>query len=625
MAPKFKFQWPKFSPSKAVPWGRGRERIARNARSRARNIAQNYFLAFIFIIVFPVFILNLVFNNFYVNTLLKNASERTLQTLEQIAIGIESETRRASLMAATAANDDELIELATSWNRSVDSNLKYTFSARIDAKLNFLFNYSNDIHSVIFIFKDQQKYYCYKNLPVFMPLALTKVDGYQQALENSGKVVLTGSLENFFPNLNNRYLYSAWIKPVIASYRNDVELIYFAFRTKVIDNLYSGLTNPIGDILITDAGGRIIGPHYQSLPDKDYGKLNYIRGLSSTKNHSFTVTINQQKMFVSSFPMRKPPWKIINFINYRAITNDVERVWRFLTIAFGLLILLFLGFTLVFFRKIILPLRSLSHQMQLVEQGDFHAQIAVKGNDEIAQLGQSFNKMVAEINKLVLERDLKERARSQAELETLKSQINPHFIANTLNSIRLMAMIAKVDSIKKMTEAFMKLLTATLGKDATMITVAEELENLQNYVYIMKVRYGAKFEVEFHIDEAIRQYHLLKLVLQPIVENAILHGVSELEDRKGLIQITGARTENNLLFTVTDNGTGMSPELIRKMLSEDYQNPKGFNSMGINNVDRRIKLHHGAGYGLEITSAPGQGATVKIHLPLILEDKDVKT
>jgi sensor histidine kinase YesM len=403
----------------------------------------------------------------------------------------------------------------------------------------------------------------------------------------------------------------------------DGGLIYFAFRTKVIDNLYSGLTNPIGEIFITDAGDRIIGPHNQSLLDKDYGELNYLHDLSSGKNHSFTAMINHQKMFITSYTMRKPPWKIINFINYRSITNDVERIWRFLIIAFGLLILLFLGFTLLFFRQIILPLKSLSHQMQLVEQGNFHAQLAVKGNDEIAQLGESFNKMVAEINKLILERDLKERARSQAELEALKSQINPHFIANTLNSIRLMAMIAKVDSIKKMTEAFMKLLTATLGKDATMITVAEELENLQNYVYIMKVRYGAKFEVVFHIDEAVYQYHLLKLILQPIVENAILHGVSELEDRQGIIQIAGARLENELLFEVTDNGAGMPPEKFQMMLKEDYRNPKGFNSMGLNNVDRRIKLNHGNQYGLELTSAPGQGATVKIRLPLIKEESNV--
>ncbi|HEX3047145.1 MAG TPA: histidine kinase [Bacillota bacterium] len=612
MEPKFKIQWLKFFPIKSF------------SRRRGRNIAQNYFLAFIFIIVFPVFILNLVLNNFYVNTLLKNASERTLQTLEQISIGIESETRRASLLAATVANDDELIELATRWNRATNSNLKYTISARIDAKLNFLFSYTNDIHSVIFIFKNQQNYYCFKNLPIFMPLALTKFDGYQQAQKNSGKVVLTGSLENFFPNLNNRYLYSAWIKPVITSYRNDVGMIYFAFRTKVIDNLYSGLTNPIGEIFITDAGDRIIGPHNQSLLDKDYRELNYLRHLSSNKNHSFTAIINHQKVFITSYTMRKPPWKIINFINYRAITNDVERIWRFLIIAFGLLILLFLGFTLLFFREIILPLNHLNHQMQLVEQGNFHAQIAVKGNDEIAHLGESFNKMVAEINKLILERDLKERARGQAELEALKSQINPHFIANTLNSIRLMAMIAKVDSIKKMTEAFMKLLTATLGKDATMITVAEELENMQNYVYIMKVRYGAKFEVVFNIDEAVYQYHLLKLVLQPIVENAILHGVSELEDRQGIIGITGSRFENELLFEVTDNGVGIPPEQFQKMLREDYRNPKGFNSMGLNNVDRRIKLNHGNQYGLEITSAPGQGATVKIRLPLILEDQGLK-
>jgi hypothetical protein len=200
---KLSFNWAKMLTSMGI---RIRDLFFGIPRSK---IARNYLIAFILIIVLPSFILNILMNRFYEKSLLKNASERTFQALEQISTGIETETGRASVLAETVAGDKELLQLVNQWNRAAGAIVKQSIADRIDARLSRLYNYSDDVYSLIFIFQNERNYYCYKNSPIFMPLALIRFDGYHQAAQNPGKVVLTGSLENFYPELNNRYVYSA--------------------------------------------------------------------------------------------------------------------------------------------------------------------------------------------------------------------------------------------------------------------------------------------------------------------------------------------------------------------------------------------------------------------------------
>ena len=182
----------------------------------------------------------------------------------------------------------------------------------------------------------------------------------------------------------------------------------------------------------------------------------------------------------------------------------------------------------------------------------------------------------------------------------------------------------------------MKLLSSSLGKDEATTAIAEEMENLRNYVHIMKVRYGDKFDVIFNIDQDLLNTGILKMILQPILENAILHGMSEKES-KGVIKVSDSLIRNDLIrndlirdgliqdgpirgdvvFEIYDNGVGISPDQVRELLKGDFRNPKGFSSIGIGNVESRIKLNYGNRYGLTIESVLGQYTRVKVTLPLI--------
>ncbi|MCG8500547.1 MAG: sensor histidine kinase [Firmicutes bacterium] len=586
-----------------------------------KSIVHKYLTAFIFIIVLPIFSINILLNAIYRDIILKNASDRILQALEQIAIGIENEGKRISLSAATVSNDDELLELLTQLNRTQDHSLKLDISKTVNAKLNYLFNHLNTVESVIFFFKDEG-FFDYKNAPNITDHKMRKMEWYRKAIRNKGKTNILGSLKSFTYNSQYTYTLSVAISPGISEYRNDVEMIYFAFRTNIFTKLYSGLRlNRIGEIMILDTQGRIMGANNATLLGKSIEEFSYEKKLSQSDYHSFIENIDNHKVFITSYTIPNTGWKLINLIDYTDLTRDAENVMKKAIAFFLLITILFFIFSTVFFKDIILPIKYLINKMKVVEKGNFDTYVEMKSHDEIYELGNSFNNMVRKIKNLIKEKNLKERERSKAEIEALQFQINPHFINNTLNSIRLMAMIAKVDSIKNMTEAFMKLLSDSLSKSNSLTTIEQELDNLKNYIYLMKVRYGDQFDVIFQVKEEIKTLHMLKLILQPLVENAILHGMQEMEE-KGIINVKGRLVHDRVVFEITDNGVGMTQEQINRLLSSDDMHEKSFNRIGIKNVDMRIKLNHGQQYGIGIESVRGKFTKVKIVLPIISEEDD---
>lgn len=149
-----------------------------------------------------------------------------------------------------------------------------------------------------------------------------------------------------------------------------------------------------------------------------------------------------------------------------------------------------------------------------------------------------------------------------------------------------------------------------------------EINVLQSYIHIMQIRTGKQFSVSFEADDQVKGYYLLKMLVQPIVENAILHGLSDMTNDEGRIKVTFARLNDDLLVEVEDNGVGIEEDRIQKLLNEDFQNRRGFTGMGIKNIDQRIKLNHGEEYGMTIESVVGQYTLFSLHLPIIREAAD---
>jgi two-component system sensor histidine kinase YesM len=265
--------------------------------------------------------------------------------------------------------------------------------------------------------------------------------------------------------------------------------------------------------------------------------------------------------------------------------------------------------------------------------------VPTAGIAELADLTMSFNRMMDQIRSLTLEKEERNRQRMKAEREALRFQINPHFVSNTLNSIRLLAGAAKADAIGDMTKALMRVLADSYAGSGPFTDLAHEMGNLESYIGIMKVRFGGSFDVEYRLEEGTRGCLVLKMILQPIVENGILHGISG-SGRRGAILLR-ARVEEapglgeptlpepgliacagrRLVLEVRDNGVGMDPARIADLFAHTLDSPGGEGSMhriGLANVMQRIRLNFGDPFGLSVESEPGQYTLVRFHLPVIV-------
>ncbi|WP_339190178.1 sensor histidine kinase [Paenibacillus sp. FSL R5-0490] len=273
--------------------------------------------------------------------------------------------------------------------------------------------------------------------------------------------------------------------------------------------------------------------------------------------------------------------------------------------------------------RITRPLIRLKHHMIRVEQGDFSQRVAHFSSDEFGQISRGFNRMMEEIHRLFNEVFLLGIQEREAELSALQSQMNPHFIYNTLESINMMAIRQKHAEVSDMVTALGKLLRYTIDKVDRMVPLGEELAFVQSYVRIQQVRYDGKLEIIYDIEEAITEYLIPKLVLQPLVENAVYHGI-EGQENGGVIWVSALKFDQELLISVRDNGKGMTQakidelnESISKQPSSQALRCHAGDSLGLNNIAQRLRLMYGEGGSLSIDGSLGQGLVVTISIQLL--------
>lgn len=378
-----------------------------------------------------------------------------------------------------------------------------------------------------------------------------------------------------------------------------------------------------GDFFIIDKDGAIISYKDKNLLDSFISNVAEGITTDSLKDNFITTRVYSRMYYIASRAINKGMWKIIAIIPTEQYEEDIIRLrsWTIFICAsccmFALLISLGLS------GSISMPLRKLSAMMEKVGKGDFNVSISYESKDEVGILSGHFNKMVVQVQKLIQEVYQEQYLKQKAELKSLRMQINPHFLYNTLESINWMARIKGVPEIGDMVKALGDLMRASISGD-DFIPVKDEISNIVNYLKIQKFRYGDRFEAYINIGANIEQLIMPKLILQPIVENAIVHGLEE-KYGNGRIEITGTLEDGQVIITITDSGVGMVEKKAADILSgpEDNSHKEmessndGHTHIGLINVDRRIKLYYGQQYGITIISSPGKGTSVKAVFPLL--------
>ncbi|MCR5667777.1 MAG: sensor histidine kinase [Lachnospiraceae bacterium] len=324
---------------------------------------------------------------------------------------------------------------------------------------------------------------------------------------------------------------------------------------------------------------------------------------------------------------------IQNYIYYEAQEMEEVRVavsasaFRDLRIMVALLILI-LGFNVILSRyvsnKVTDPILELCEANERFSQGDFSVRVEMNNRNELDQLGESFNTMVNEIDFLIQDIKREQKNKRKMELSLLQSQINPHFLYNTLDTILWLTDSGDKENAVKMLTSLSSFFRSTLSKGRENITVGEEIRHIQSYLEIQQFRYHDILEYEISVPEEMHHYHIMKLSLQPLVENALYHGIKN-KRGKGKISISGWMDGLDLLLFVRDNGIGMTEEELtnlREAVDGEGQQAKPVDSghgFGLRNVQQRLKLRYGEEYGIQIESTYQVGTVITVRIPRLVE------
>lgn len=370
---------------------------------------------------------------------------------------------------------------------------------------------------------------------------------------------------------------------------------------------------PDENIYIIDKAGNIVyDKNISNVSQKLEKSLFDI--VNGTDSGSKNVSINNLKHLIIFNSSESTGWKVINVIPENKLFESINQLKYLTIIITASLILLVSLFIILLSSQIVTPLKRLIIMMKLFEKGDFDIKIKFNNRNEIGQLSKSFNKMTSKIKRLVKTVYIDQITQKDLELQMLQNQINPHFIYNTIESIHMMAEINNDDETSLMARSFGKILRYGISKTQKIVSVKDEVENLNDYVQLQKIRFSNKFNIVINISEDIYQCKIIRLILQPLVENAINHGISSrLKD--GLICVEGWKDGPNLIFQISDNGKGIAEGELSNL--NDYINGlnNDFKSIGLKNVNKRLQLHYGEGYEIRIFSKFNEGTTVRVNLP----------
>lgn len=311
-------------------------------------------------------------------------------------------------------------------------------------------------------------------------------------------------------------------------------------------------------------------------------------------------------------------WTVVALIPHTylsSLSNDI----RNLVIVVGILCIIvsLLFFTLIY-RSITVPLNQLIRSMREVKKGNLESKkVDEDACDEVGEVTISYNKMIYELNQHIESIKAKEKQKALAEFRALQAQINPHFIANTLNNVAWLAKMQKAENIETVVTSLIQLLNASMGRGDDITTIREEIQNIKSYIRIQEFKNFKKIDVHFDVDGEILECKILKFILQPIMENAIIHGIGP-KQCQGIISVKGYIDCGDITMIVTDTGVGMDRDKVWNLLHEEKKSKDRFSSIGLKNVNERIRLSYGDNYGLRINSQKGMFTSVEVKLPVVL-------
>lgn len=546
----------------------------------------------------------------FTNTsIFENSSEYTHTIIQQMNQNIDSYIDYMENIAYLISSNEDVQDYL--FDEKIDNEGRY----RILNQFQTILDSRSDIRNVGIISKNGRMLINDGSKSVNQDLDLNTQEWYATALEKPNGPILTSS--------HVQHIISGerpWVITLSRGIRDrsgsgEKEGVFF------IDLNYSAISGLCdqstvgtkGYAFILDAKGNIVyHPQQQQL----YNELqteNISLIMDTDEDTVLTGTGNDGKLYSIS-RSEKTGWTVVDCTNVKELLSKSRQAQSVYVLTAIILVIVALLFSRFMARSITLPIQKLRDSMKKVQEGDFSvSDVVVDSKNEIGSLTKSFDVMTHRIHELMEQNVHEQEEKRKSELKALQSQINPHFLYNTLDSIIWMAEGKKNEEVVLMTASLARLLRQSISNEDEVVPIANEVEYARGYLTIQKMRYKDKLEFQIEVDSSILYIPLIKLVLQPIIENAIYHGL-KYKESKGLLIVKGFMKDGNAVLQVIDDGVGMDEETLAHIYDKHKVNYHS-NGVGVYNVQKRLKLYYGEDYGITYTSELGKGTTATITIP----------
>lgn len=475
-----------------------------------------------------------------------------------------------------------------------------------------------DISSIMIFGK--KKMLLNRSMYTYQKVALdySKLDWYAKAVAKPQDAIITGPNRHSFFDTDDEVIS---LSREVQSYENGT------FRGVILINLnmnkiteicnsfqekqenFICIINDKGELVYEQQNGR-----ERFAFDEKENRQELNTALGKTKESCFRLNYRGEKYLVTRTDMKTTGWTLVSMVPYKSVMAETMAISGVMILAVAITLIVTLLLLNWILTGVVKPLKKLEKYMVQVNPDNMDQRMEILTDDEIGHLSMKFNQMMDRIRNLKEQVIEEQEDKRKYELQALQAQINPHFLYNTLDSIIWMAE-TNDSNIVAMTEALAKLFRISLNKGNEEISLERELEHVKNYLIIQSMRYADKFTYEISAEPGVERCRTIKLILQPIVENCIYHGIKK-KRGTGKITIRAYRREQNLIIEVSDDGCGMPEEICRKILSDEIESENISGSgIGVKNVNERIQLRFGKKYGLSYSSEEGVGTTVTYVLP----------
>lgn len=586
-------------------------RLIRNIKTWFGNqlISNKIVIVYIPLIIIPLFILGFATNRIYTNVITKQTINNISDNSKLIITQIEGIFTNAE----SSANI-----LTLNLNRIYSQNL---------SKLNELQLYTqitNQIGFAQLIFPDvASAAFIDTNGTIYGSHPLMEVHVSEVINSNLAKEIdKTRGANIWFPMQRRSFLTMNVSNPVLTLGKKVFNiqtgqplgwLILNINETK-LSSIYKTInSNPLGTYFITDPNGLVVSSQHPMELLKPVTNGQIQSWIQSSSNNSRILPSVEGNVLLTSNEFPHLHWKLITKTPIEVLTRDYHKI-TLLIIYMGIacLVIALIGAN-VLSRVVANPVKRLAKVMLRVREGNFNVASEVHTTDEIGYLATGFNTMIVRIRELLDKVNFEQRKKREYELALIQAQIKPHFLYNTLDVIYTLSEMGRVKDVQRTTKALADFYRVALSQGKEMITIREELDNIRDYLSIQRIRYSDVFDYEINVTPGVLDSPILKLTIQPIVENAIYHGLKT-KSTFGHIRIEGDVEEDRIRIHVIDDGVGISEDKLRELLTESEDGPKA--SFGLYNVNNRIKLYFGEQYGLDLSSEVGKGTKVSIVLPI---------